>query len=88
MLHKTLKRAKPTVEIADFQCWKICNLFPAAFTTGMTGSKAGKILSLCFWEANLYLLSTEEETGSRIKNQGRVVTEQLLLVSKCLVKME
>ena len=74
------------VGIAEFQCWKIHNLFPAASTTGTTGSKERKITSLCSWEENLYLLSTEGETGSRIKNQGRVLTEQLLLlVSKCLV---
>lgn len=73
------------VGFAKFQCWKILNLLPAVFTTGTTGSEVGKITSLCSWEANLYLLSIEGETGSRIKNQGRVVMEQLLLVSKCLV---
>lgn len=52
------------------------------------GSRAGKILSLQSWEANLYLLSTTGETGLRIKIQRRVVTEQQLLVSKFLVKME
>lgn len=70
---------KPMIGIAEFQCWKINKLFPAAFTIGTTGFKAGKITFLCSWEANSYLLSTEGNTDSR------VVMEQLLLLNKCLV---
>lgn len=63
--------------IAEFQCWEIHYLFSVAFTTGTAGSKAGKSTCSCSWEANFCLLCTQRKTDSGIKNQGRVIKEQL-----------
>lgn len=65
------------VGVAEFQCWEMHYLFPGAFTTGTSGSKAGKSICSCSWEANFCLLCTRRKTGSGIKNQGRVIKEQL-----------
>lgn len=65
------------VGVAEFQCWEMHYLFPGAFTTGTAGSKAVKSICSCSWEANFCLLCTWRKTGSGIKNQGRVIKEQL-----------
>lgn len=65
------------VGIAGFQSWEIHNLFPGAFTTETADSKVGKSTCSGSWKANFCLLCTRRETGSGIKNQGRVIKEQL-----------